>query len=249
MKKQILAGHTNISYQEDNLFLQEKVYTGFNHKIDYKILSNFAFVPELKFNDEKEIHWEWIDGTQYSVTNDNLTKIAYLMKQIHTSKLSFPPSNHAARVKKYRKILRDKNINIPVLNKYFKKINLILKNMKKDTPLHNDLWDRNIIEKTNGAIFIVDWEYATKGDKHFDLSYFIESCRLTNEQETILLDAYEDYDYEFVIQHKILVNYLIILWIHAQPIKPFDDVEFQEKIEILAQDLERYKTKWEAKKL
>ncbi|UVD81707.1 phosphotransferase [Mycoplasma iguanae] len=247
MKTQIKTGHTNISYHKDNLFIQEKIKNPFNHNIDYSILEKFDFVPKLIFNSPAEIHWEWIEGKQLEITNDTIVKMAHLMKTIHNSKLDFPASNHAARVKAYRKILNEKNINLEILNKYYKKINLILKNMDKNTPLHNDLWDRNILVDKNNKIWIVDWEYATKGDKHFDLAYFIESCRLTDQQETLLLNEYDDYDYEYIIQQKIFVNYLIILWIWAQKIKPFDDKEFHEKIEFLVLELERYKKKWNTK--
>ncbi|MGY6172232.1 phosphotransferase [Candidatus Mycoplasma pogonae] len=250
MKIPLKKGLTNVSYKDGDLFVQEKVYTKFNHKLDYSQLKMFDFVPELISDNDKEIVWKWIEGQEFYTSEENLKKIAAIMKTIHTSKLQLPASNHAARVKEYRKILQEKNINIPVLNKYYKKINLILKNMKKDIPCHNDLWFRNMIIDNNNKIFVLDWEYATKGDKHFDLAYFIESSALNDEQETILLDAYEDYDYEYILQHRIFVNYLIILWIHAQKVKPenMDDKIFQDKIEKLVLILEEYQAKWKSQK-
>ncbi|SYV91304.1 Uncharacterised protein, partial [Mesomycoplasma hyorhinis] len=62
------------------------------------------------------------------------------MKQLHTSKLDFPASNHAARVKNYIKEINNKKMCLPIVNKYFRHIMKILAQMDKLTPLHNDLW-------------------------------------------------------------------------------------------------------------
>ncbi|UWD34414.1 phosphotransferase [Mesomycoplasma molare] len=247
MKKIIKNGYTNVSYKKDNFFFQEKKYNQFNHKIDYSILKSLDFIPELIDNSKESISYEWIENKGFEINDENLIKIADIMKKIHKSKLNFPNSNHAARIKKYREVLKEKSIKIPVLEEYYKKINLILRNMKKDTPLHNDLWTNNILVDKNNKIWIIDWEYASKGDKHFDLAYFIESCRLSDEQETTFLNAYDDYDYEYVLQHRILVLYLIILWINAQDVKPFDDKEFFIKIKEVSDILDNRKNEWKNK--
>jgi hypothetical protein len=49
------------------------------------------------------------------------------------------------------------------------------------------------------------------GDKNFELAYVIESLRLTDAQETVFLEQYDDYNYQFIKNHKELVNYLIIV--------------------------------------
>ncbi|WP_033160954.1 phosphotransferase family protein [[Mycoplasma] collis] len=248
MKTKINVGSTNVSFKENNTFIQEKKYNKFNHKIDYDLLKDFKFIPKLIMNSTDEIRFEWIEGKHLEINKENVKKIARIMKKIHKSKLNFPSSNHAARVKEYQKIIRNKNLNIPVINEYYRKINLILKNMDKNTPLHNDLWPQNIIQDKKNKIWLVDWEYATKGDKHFELAYFIESSRLNDELETIFLDEYDDYDYEYVLQHKILVNYLIVLWCNAQEIKPFDDSEYIEKIKTISQYLEERQKEWKSVK-
>ncbi|ADE19492.1 phosphotransferase [Mycoplasma crocodyli] len=229
MKKVITGGYTNISYKDGDKFYQEKILTGFNHKIDYSILSGFGFVPKLIFNNEKEISWDFIEGEIPTLTIDELKIIADQLYELHNSKVKFPPSNHAARVKKYRKILNERGINLPVINDYFKRINNILAKSKKDVPLHNDLWNRNMIKKDN-KIYFIDWEYATMGDRHFDLAYFICSSNLTEKEEKEFLDQYHNYWEDYLIQQKILVNYLIVLWINAQDIKPFDDKYYIDQI-------------------
>ncbi|WP_029513573.1 phosphotransferase [Mycoplasmopsis primatum] len=241
-KKMITKGLTNVSYSIGNKFIQEKKYTGFNHKIDYKILSQFSFVPKLLFNDEFKTEWEFIHGIEPDSSDENLIKLAKCLKVLHNSKAKFPPSNHAARVKEYRKILKEKNININVLNDFYKNVNLTLSKMQKDTPCHNDLWARNfVLQEGTKKLYLCDWEYASLGDKHFDLAYFIESSNLNSHQEKVFLDAYGEYNYLYILRQKILVNYLIILWVNCQLIKYFETIDYENNIYKYAKELEKYK--------
>ncbi|MGL5733013.1 MAG: phosphotransferase [Metamycoplasmataceae bacterium] len=241
MRIKIEDGHTNLSYKDEDIFIQVKVYNKFNHKIDYKILENFDFIPKLISQNEKETKWEFIEGSFPKVTDELLIKIADNLKVVHNSKIKFPPFNIAARVKEYRKIMKERNIEIPIINDYYKRINYILKNQDKSTPIHSDIWDQNLLEDVNGKLYIVDWEYAHMGDKNFELAYIIESLRLSDEQETLFLNRYDDYNYQFIKNHKELVNYLIILWNNAQPTKAFSDDEFID-------NLKRFKKERENKK-
>ncbi|MGL6125159.1 MAG: phosphotransferase [Metamycoplasmataceae bacterium] len=230
MKTKIEEGHTNLSYKDGNIFVQEKKYDKFNHKIDYKILNEFDFIPKLISQNETENKWEFIDGKIPEINDKSLVQIARNIKKVHNSNLKFPPFNLAARIKEYRKILYEKKITIPIIHDYYKRINYIIKNQDKSTPIHSDIWDQNLIEDCNGKIFIIDWEYAHMGDKNFELAYIIESLRLNERQESLFLDEYEDFNYQFINNHKELVNYLIILWNNAQPLKIFDDKEFIDKL-------------------
>lgn len=242
MEKNIITtGFTNLSYLQDNKFVQEKFYTGFNHKIDYKLLKKFDFVPKLLFNSKDKSEWEYIKGHKPEPTNENLILIAQHLTELHNSDLILPPTNHAARVKFYRKQLKEKNINIQALNDFYKAINLTLSRMDKNKPLHNDLWLTNMIEDENHNIFFCDWEYATYGDIHFDLAYFIESSQLNNEQEKIFLNAYKNYDPYILLRHKILVNYLVILWAHSQKELPFDTSFYEKRLYILDKKLQDLK--------
>lgn len=238
MKKQIMTGHTNKSFKEGSVFVQEKIYNKFNHKIDYELLQDFDFVPKLISQDEKEIKWDFITGDEPKTTPELLIQIANLLKIVHNSKLTFPPFSIAARIKEYRKILWEKNIKIPIIHDYYKRINYILKNQDKSTPIHSDIWLQNLIIDKNKKLFIVDWEYAHMGDKNFELAYIIESLRLTDEQETLFLNQYDDYNYQFIKNHKELVNYLIILWNNCQPTKVFEDNEFIAKLEFFQKERE-----------
>jgi len=110
IRKKIQKGHTNVSFREGDIFLQEKIYNEFNHKINYDILKQFNFVPKLISQNNIENKWKFIEGETPKITNDLLIKIANCLKEVHNSKLIFPPFNIAARIKTYREIMWKKNI-------------------------------------------------------------------------------------------------------------------------------------------
>jgi thiamine kinase-like enzyme len=57
-------------------------------------------------------------------------------------------------------------------------------------PCHNDLLNANFID--DGArIRIIDWEYAGMGDPFFDLGNFSINHELTEDQDRIVLEAYD----------------------------------------------------------
>ncbi|QDF65017.1 phosphotransferase [Mycoplasma nasistruthionis] len=231
VKQKLTSGHTNISYKLNDQVIQEKIKNPFNHKLDNTMLAQFDFVPELLEDNEFESKWKWIEHKETVFTDEVLKQVADNIKILHDSELKFPKSNVAARVKEYRKILKEKNVQVPILDKYYKKINLILKHSENNRPLHNDLRLANILVDMKDKVYFIDWEYASMGDKHFDLAYFICHSYLTKHQEQVFLDQYDSYWEEYLIQQKILVHYLTILWINAQPVKPFSDEHFINELE------------------
>lgn len=236
--KKINLGFTNESFQDGKLFIQKKKYNNFNHKIDYSILNKLDFVPKLVENSQEWLKYEFIESQEFIFDEETLKEVARNLKTLHDSKLKFPKTNHAARIKEYRKVLKDKNIHIEVLNKYYKRINNILAHAQNNRPLHNDLFKVNILKDKKGKLWFIDWEYASMGDKHFDLAYFITSNSLSEDQEKIFLDEYDSYWEEYLWQHKILIYYLVILWINVQDQKPFDDKPFYDLVEKTVQTYE-----------
>ena len=233
--KKINDGHTNISFKKNNTFFQQKIKNGFNHKINYKELKEFDFVPKLIEDTNETIEWEWVDGkTLDNPTNADLIKIAQIFKKIHNSKIQLPKSNIRQRINEYRKILKDKNIKIDIIERLFKKINMILKNINRNTPIHGDVWSKNIIKTNDEKLYFIDWEYAHMGDIHFELAYIIESYNFSKEQEDVLLEEYKDYSDELLKKHKILINYLTILWAYSQNELPYDIKPQIKKLENLS---------------
>ncbi|WP_438341572.1 phosphotransferase [Mycoplasma sp. 3341] len=237
-------GFTNKTYFDDkqNTFIKEKQYDEFNHKIDYQILNKFDFSPKVLYDDEKTLVTEFIKGKQPELNKENLIKIGQMLITIHNSKLRFPANNLARRFKVYRQKVSELGRKIDVLDKHYKKINLFLKNIDNSAPCHNDLWLFNFIEDENKNLFITDWEYATMGDVHFDLAYFIESQSLTEEQTQWLYEGYgDDFEPYYVHIHKILVNALVVLWINKHPVKPFDDSLYIKRVDEYMNQLEEIK--------
>ncbi len=216
-QKKINVGYTNNSYQDNDLFLQYKNYNGFNHKSGYQQLEIFDFAPKLVEDTKEYSKWEWIDGSQLTIpSNDDLKKLGKILSHIHNSDVKFAPFNIKGRIKEYQKIMKDKGIKIDIIEALYKKINVILKNMNRDTPVHGDLYMSNILKTKENKIYLVDWEYSHMGDHHYELAYFIEGYRFNQEQEKIFLDSYGDYDEHLLYLHKILVNYITVLWLYAQ---------------------------------
>lgn len=238
MKIKIDKGHTNISYREGDVFVQQKMRNGFNHGIDYSLLKQFDFVPKLIENESNTIKWEFIEGNEPQINFDNIELIAKQIKIIHNSKLKFPKNNIAARIKSYRKIFNELKQNVPVLNDFYRSINQTLAKMDHSSPLHNDLWPFNMIEN-KGKIYFVDWEYATMGDKHFELAYIIESSNMSKDLEQKFLEAYGEYNPLYLLRHKMLVNYIVILWVHTQTPPPFDTKIYQQRIYDYAIELKK----------
>ncbi|ENY68530.1 Phosphotransferase system PTS,lichenan-specific IIa component [Metamycoplasma auris 15026] len=232
-------GFTNKTYydEEKNQFIKIKNYDTFNHKTPNIIFNALDFVPKTIYEDETKVVNEWIDGpimSPQTLTDEKLKEIGKKLITLHNSKLEFYKENQIARrFKVYREKIKEYGKKIPLLDKHYKKINLFLKNIDNSAPVHNDLWLFNFIESKNG-LYITDWEYATMGDVHFDLAYFIESSELDARQEQIFLEAYgDDFEPKFLLAHKIIVNALIVLWINKHEINPFDDSHYLKRVDQL----------------
>lgn len=232
-------GYTNTTYYDEgkSQFIKMKKFDSFNHKTPNEILNVFSFVPKTIYEDDTKVVNEWIFGKildDKTVTNDQLKEIGKKLITLHNSKLKFYKENQIARrFKVYREQISKLGRKIPILDKHYKKLNLFLKNIDNSAPVHNDLWLFNFINNEK-EIYITDWEYATMGDVHFDLAYFIESSNLSKEQESIFLEAYgDDFEPKYLLAHKIIANALIALWINKHDVIPFDDSLYLKRVDNL----------------
>ena len=242
MKINLRLGFTNKdkTIKNGNLIIK-KTYTGFNHKIDYSKLKEFDFVPDLIEDNKESVTWKLLKGIHLEKpTNDDLKKLAISIRKLHKSEAKFPKNNLRNRVNNYLRIIHDKYLKIPEVDNYWKEMNRLITRMNKINPCHNDIWSTNIIKDDNQKIWIIDWEFATMGDKHFDLAYYIEYQKLSLEQEKIFLDAYnslDDYNAyvkEWMDKYKLFVNWLVLLWAYAQEKMPFSVKSLKKRINELA---------------
>ncbi|NQZ65864.1 MAG: phosphotransferase [Mycoplasmatales bacterium] len=245
MENILKKGHTNKikKIKNDNLIIV-KTYTGFNHLLNYEDIQIFDFVPKLVSENKKEVIWKIIDGENLNnPQTDDLIRLAKMIRKIHTSDLKLPKNNLRKRIRKYLKIIHDKYLNIPEIDENWKIMNDLITKMGKLNPLHNDIWWENLIKDKEGKIWIVDWEYATMGDKHFDLAYYIESSKLSKEKEKIFLNAYNDtetyqaYIPEWMPKYKMFVNWLTLLWGYAQDEIPFPMENIFERVRELKKEI------------
>lgn len=146
-------GYTNKTYHDKsrNLFVKVKSYDPFNHKIDYKILNTLDFSPKVVFDDAQKLETEWIDGLELNpnnLTNEQLKIIGKELITLHNSKLKFPKQNQIARrFKIYLQKISSLNKKVPIIDRYYNKLNTFLKNIDTSAPCHNDLWLFNMIFK------------------------------------------------------------------------------------------------------
>ncbi len=237
MVKKIEIGHTNESYRDGDAFLQYKNKNGLNHLSDYKEISKLDFVPKLISDDDKVIKWDWIDGEHLSNPNSKQLKLlAKTLLKLHHSNIKLAKFNVKNRVVEYRKIMRQKGIKIDVIENLYRKINMILKNMDKSKPVHGDLYQTNMLLTKDEKLFFIDWEYSHMGDIHYELAYIIEAYQFNEEQEKIFLDEYDEYDPYILKKHKVLVNYLTVLWLYAQEKLPFSPEHLIKKLEVFLKE-------------
>lgn len=238
MKK--IASLTNEVYDNgETIVVKKNNDHDLNHKINYKILSEFDFVPKLIKEDREEIIWKKINGEPLeSFTNDDLIEIAQKLREVHKSiDLEFPRFNLRKRVMKYIAIINDKRLKITEINDHYRSMTRLLSKMNHINPCHGDLWSQNILKDKDNKIWFIDWEYASMGDKHFDLAYFILSSKLTPEEEAVFLNTYnnvdenyEAYSTELMPSYKRFVLWLILLWAYAQDEIPFDLTDVKKLI-------------------
>ena len=232
-KIKIEGGHKNETFQliknNESTFLKIKKFDKFNHGVNYKEISKFDFVPELILEDEEKIIWEFVDSVELELNEDDLIEMGHILYKLHNSKIKLPKSNHKSRLVHYYNDLKNKSNKPKEIESFFETAVKIIDGFETTTPLHNDPWMNNFI-KSKDKIFLIDWEYATLGDKHFDLAFLIDGSYLSEKQETIFLNAYGDYDAKKLHDAKILVNYLTLVWMHRFDKLPFDDAPIIKNI-------------------
>ena len=161
-------------------------------------------------------------------SEEDLKELGRIVRHIHKSDVKMPKNNFRRRVQSYLRDYNDKGIRVPEIDNNYREMTKLISRMNNLNPCHNDLWHENIIKDKNGKIWLVDWEYSTMGDKHFDLAFFIKSLRLNEKQERTFLESYNSFDDyqayidDWMLGYKRFTAWLTCLWAHAQPTMPFD---------------------------
>jgi thiamine kinase-like enzyme len=124
-----------------------------------------------------------------------LRLIADTLRRCHSA----PVAEHLGRfsvfdtVRAYEKLARERNVPLPdSLSEALALLRRIEENTRSDEPLclcHNDLLAGNFIDDGT-TMRLIDWEYAGKGDRFFDLGNLAVNLQLDPEKEAVLLEAY-----------------------------------------------------------
>jgi thiamine kinase-like enzyme len=96
-------------------------------------------------------------------------------------------------------------------------------------PCHNDLLNGNFLD--DGAIRILDWEYAGMGDIFFDLANFAVNHEFGDEQDRYLLESYfgevSDWRFARLKQMKVMSDFREAMWGVVQSKLSKLDFDFQ----------------------
>ncbi len=202
-------GHCNFNYhlktsKRDYLVRKFKYH---NHReVEFKI-QNMAYKrdisPKALLLDRKNnlMICEFVEGVHhFRLTQQELKRLALTLKKLHSIKIQQQPNNLKKNFKfKHKKVYHA-----------FK----VIDSFKSEYVLgHNDLHPKNII--FGKKIKFIDWEYAGKTDRYFDLVAIIIEFKLNRRDEMTFLNSYfakDRVNYKKLEAFKIVYRTLWLEW-------------------------------------
>lgn len=155
--------------------------------------------PEVVYFIEPEgyLVTRFIDGGPISIeemgTQANIRRVAEALTRVH-SMGSIPGLFSASRVvNTYTELGRRHGATFPENFDWLLERKREIEGARQQgtimpRPCHNDLLNGNFLD--DGAIRILDWEYAGMGDVYFDLANFCVNHEFSDEQDRYLLECY-----------------------------------------------------------
>jgi thiamine kinase-like enzyme len=153
-----------------------------------------AFLPE-----QSALVTRFVQGRQLTEEDmhrpEILRRVARALRAYH----DFPVPGDLGRfcpfavVRSYHALAIEKNVPLPeYLGSALRLLAQLEQEVRTDEPLclcHNDLLPANFIDE--GAVLrLIDWEYAGRGDRFFDLGNLAVNHQLTDAEEQWLLEGY-----------------------------------------------------------
>ena len=177
-------GHCNINYLLEtpkNRFLLRKFKYSNQRKAEFYIQNrahkkNLAAKAHLLDEKNSLMICNFIEGEhQHKLSQQNLKKLAVMLQKLHRIKIQQQPNT-------FRQNFKPKNRKV---HEAFNVVN----SFKKEYVLgHNDLHARNIL--FGKKIQFIDWEYAGRSDRYFDLVSIILEFKLNKGDEKSFLRSY-----------------------------------------------------------
>lgn len=133
--------------------------------------------------------------TAYIRKPKTLQRIAEVLRRFHdhpapASAADFSPF---AIVRRYHGLALKRQVPMPAESRHaLEVLACIERELSEGAPpclCHNDLLPANFIDDGR-QVWIIDWEYAGRGDRFFDLGNFAVNCELDQQQERTFLEAY-----------------------------------------------------------
>jgi thiamine kinase-like enzyme len=124
-----------------------------------------------------------------------LPRIADTLRRCHAAPVeaNIGPFSVFDTVRNYIALARARHVHLPASLDdalvVFQRIENDVSSSEPACLCHNDLLASNLIDD-GATIRIIDWEYAGRGNRFFDLGNFAVNFQLTDEQEQAFLQAY-----------------------------------------------------------
>jgi thiamine kinase-like enzyme len=200
-------GHCNINYlikTDKSSYVLRKFKHQSEHKAEFYI-QNLAHkkgisAKALVLDEEKQLMiCDYIVGEhRYKLDQKTLKKLALMLKKLHKIKLQQQATNFKGSFK-----YKDKKAQ-----EAFR----VIDTFKPEYVLgHNDLHPKNIL--FGKKIQFIDWEYAGKADRYFDLAAIILEFKLNKKDEATFLRNY--FSKNGKVNHKKLKAFKVVyktLW-------------------------------------
>ena len=117
-------------------------------------------------------------------------------------------------VEAYRAIAEERGVAIPSRYGWASETAGRIEERRRGAPIlpcHNDLLNANFIAD-GSRLWIVDWEYAGRGDPFFDLGNFAVNHELDVDGERLLLDSYGSSDAQALTLMRFMSDFREAMW-------------------------------------
>ncbi|WP_444957990.1 phosphotransferase [Microbulbifer sp. ZKSA002] len=164
----------------------------------------------------------YIEGTPWDKNvAHSLEKLADLLRRIHGSPAIDAQLNIGEKISSYRQFIDKRASYFHLLDTLQEKLPQLIDaayRMGDEFCLcHNDLTVGNLIWAPSNKLYAIDWEYASMGDKFYDLAVLVEEHNLNQREQNSLLECYlnrtvSPEDNQRLGLWQLIYGYLCILW-------------------------------------
>jgi thiamine kinase-like enzyme len=144
----------------------------------------------------------------------DVVQVGAALRRLHEGP-SIPSRFDSFRVvETYRAIAEGRGVAVPPLYGWASETARRIEEHRRGAPIlpcHNDLLNANFIAD-GSRLWIVDWEYAGRGDPFFDLGNFAVNHELDADGERLLLESYGSSDAEALTLMRFMSDFREAMW-------------------------------------